>query len=64
MAAKIDKELCCYCGGCASVCPKAALELRETYVHVDEKKCVECGTCVRVCPVGAIEVKGQKGEYK
>ncbi len=62
MAAKIDKKLCCYCGGCTSVCPFGALELRETYVVCDPEKCVECGTCVKVCPVGAIEVKGQKGE--
>lgn len=60
MAAKIDKELCCYCGGCASVCPFSALELRETYMHVLDDKCKECGTCVKVCPVGAITVKGMK----
>ncbi len=64
MAAKIDKELCCYCGGCASVCPFSALELKGTYVKCDPEKCVDCGICVKICPVGAIEVKGQRGENK
>ena len=56
MVAVINKELCCYCGGCTSVCPVAALELKETYVQCNEK-CINCGACVKVCPVGAIEVK-------
>ena len=61
MTAKVDKNLCCYCGGCTSICPVAALELKETYIICDAAKCIECGFCEKVCPVGAIKVvRGEK----
>jgi ferredoxin len=60
MTAKINKDLCCYCGGCTSVCPVQALELKETFIHCDAKKCINCGICQKVCPVGAIKVEGKK----
>jgi NAD-dependent dihydropyrimidine dehydrogenase PreA subunit len=60
MTAKADKNICCYCGGCTSVCPVAALSLKETYIVCDEKKCIECGLCERICPVGAIKVERRK----
>ena len=56
MPAKVDREKCMHCGGCVSVCPAMALELREEVLHVYAEKCVSCGNCERVCPVGAIRV--------
>ncbi|MBN3036812.1 MAG: 4Fe-4S binding protein [Candidatus Diapherotrites archaeon] len=56
MTVKIDRQKCCYCGGCTSICPVAALELKET-VLVCHENCVNCGACTKACPVGALEVK-------
>lgn len=56
MTARVDRDICCYCGGCTSVCPTMALKLDETYIKISDEKCKSCGTCVTVCPVSAIEV--------
>lgn len=56
MGWKIDNKKCMHCGGCVSVCPFAALDLKECVVR-DEKLCTLCGTCEKACPVGAITVK-------
>ncbi len=57
MTIKINRNLCCYCGGCSAVCPKNALELKDTWLYFEENLCVKCGNCVKVCPVNALEVK-------
>ncbi|MCD6522621.1 MAG: 4Fe-4S binding protein [Candidatus Diapherotrites archaeon] len=57
MVAVNNREKCLYCGGCVSVCPVMAIELKETQIVIDKDKCINCGACVRVCPVGAMEVK-------
>jgi ferredoxin len=53
----IDRNKCCYCGGCVGVCPKDALTLMETYISADEAKCVSCGACVKFCPVDALKLE-------
>ena len=53
---EIDKNKCCYCGGCVGVCPRDALTLMETYISVDEAKCIGCGACVKFCPVDALKL--------
>ncbi len=53
----VDKTKCIYCGGCASVCPVACLELIETYIQCDQDMCIKCGNCVKFCPAGAITLK-------
>ena len=50
-----EKESCCGCGACSSVCPKACIRLQKdeegfTYPIVDETLCIECGLCEKVCP--------------
>ena len=50
-----NKGLCTACGGCAAVCPKAAVTMRENpagfmVACVDEALCVDCGLCRKVCP--------------
>ncbi|MCW4008111.1 MAG: 4Fe-4S binding protein [Candidatus Bathyarchaeota archaeon] len=55
MAWSINSKLCLRCGGCVSVCPTAALELRDNIVH-DMALCTLCGVCAKACPVEAIKV--------
>lgn len=49
----VDRQRCCYCGGCVSVCPVGALHLAETRLLVDDT-CTDCGLCLAACPVGAL----------
>jgi digeranylgeranylglycerophospholipid reductase len=49
----LDAALCCYCGGCVSVCPEDAIRLAETRLVIGET-CTRCGLCVKACPVGAL----------
>jgi|GEM_PF-2231730 len=51
---QVNRDTCCYCGGCVGVCPVDALELEETVLKVSEK-CTECGICAKFCPVGALK---------
>jgi ferredoxin len=51
----INNNKCLRCGGCVSVCPTAALELRDNILH-DQKLCTNCGICEKACPVEAIKV--------
>lgn len=53
MMLKINKRKCLKCGGCVSVCPANALELKSDLM-LDPKKCTKCKICVDFCPVGAL----------
>ena len=55
MAWNINNNKCLRCGGCVSVCPTAALELKDNTIN-DVKLCTLCGICEKFCPVGAIKV--------
>lgn len=54
-------DFCFYCGTCANVCPRGAIELLDTgKVKIDEN-CIQhitneprCRICIKACPVGAI----------
>ena len=56
MAWSIESRKCIRCGGCVSVCPFGALELKEQILH-DGSLCTNCGICQNVCPVKAIKVE-------
>ena len=56
MAWSINNKKCARCGGCVSVCPFGALELKEDIIF-NEKLCTLCGICEKACPLGAIKVK-------
>lgn len=50
-----EKEKCCGCTACYSVCPQMAIQMIADedgfkYPVVDKDKCVECGLCEKVCP--------------
>jgi ferredoxin len=55
MTWNINNDKCLRCGGCVSVCPVAALELKDNVIN-DAKLCTLCGICEKFCPVGAIKV--------
>jgi len=57
MAAKWNKAKCIRCGGCVGVCPKSALDLKESGIEVNEAECIDCGACAKFCPVGALKVE-------
>ena len=50
-----EKDKCCGCGACVTVCPKEAVRLRDDMFHmeavIDEKSCIGCKKCEAVCPV-------------
>lgn len=51
-----DKEMCCGCTACSSICPTGAIEMVEDeegflYPSIDKEKCIECGLCKRTCPI-------------
>lgn len=51
-----EKNLCTGCGACAFVCPREAIDMRETeigivYPIIDEEKCISCKKCQKVCPI-------------
>ena len=54
MAYKINKEICISCGGCAALCPVAAVAFKDGAYEIDPSKCVGCKSCAENCPVEAI----------
>jgi len=59
----INRDKCCYCGGCVGICPEEALTLMETELQIDQDKCTLCEICVDLCPVKALGV-GKEGLAK
>lgn len=52
----VDKDKCCGCSACISVCPKGCISMSEDkegflYPIIDSVKCIDCGLCEKVCPV-------------
>lgn len=52
----IDKQDCCGCHACASVCARHSITMQEDnegflYPKVDTSTCTDCGLCEKVCPV-------------
>ena len=51
-----DKQDCCGCHACASVCARHSINMQEDnegflYPVVDASTCSDCGLCEKVCPV-------------
>ncbi len=56
-----NKNECCGCSACLSVCPKSAITMKEDeegflYPQIDEEKCINCNLCVKVCPFKEKEI--------
>lgn len=49
-----DENMCAGCWACVDICPKNAIEIKDTLVaynaYIDGKKCVECNLCHKTCP--------------
>ncbi len=56
MSLELNQEKCLACGGCVSLCPKDALEIKNGELTINHDKCVKCGTCVKFCPVKALKI--------
>lgn len=51
-----DKEHCCGCAGCSTICPFGAIKMEydeEFFLHpvVDMDLCKNCGKCEKACPI-------------
>ena len=60
MAIKIDKNLCTGCYACVTVCPEAAIFVRDKKAEADNKLCVNCGMCQQECLEKAIVILAGK----
>jgi Fe-S-cluster-containing hydrogenase component 2 len=60
MAVKWNKAKCIRCGGCVGICPKSALDLKESGIEVNAEECIDCGACEKFCPVGAMKIEKAK----
>jgi heterodisulfide reductase subunit A len=58
--AKIDKDLCTWCGACAEACPFDAIKTvkddKKDIAAINNSVCKGCGMCLPVCPVDAINL--------
>ena len=55
-----NKNNCCGCFACSSVCPKHCIQMVEDeegfrYPEVDKDICVDCHLCEKVCPIINVE---------
>ena len=51
-----NKEDCCGCTACYSICPQIAIQMVEDgegfeYPIIDEEKGIKCYLCLSVCPI-------------
>ncbi len=45
-----DKNLCCNCGLCVSICPVNAITFSDDTFIIDDDTCFKCGLCYTCCP--------------
>lgn len=62
-----QKEECCGCTACYSICPVSAIDMRADeegflYPKIDIEKCFGCFSCLRVCPIRAMD-EDKKEEF-
>lgn len=49
-----NKEDCCGCAACCTICPKQAIKMIEDeegflYPMIEATKCIRCYKCIQVC---------------
>ena len=49
-----NKENCCGCSACCSICPSHAISMKTDnegflYPEIDSSKCIRCNKCLSVC---------------
>ena len=57
---EINHDRCIQCVGCASVCPKLAIELVGLRMKTYPEKCISCKACIRACPADCIKLIDKK----
>ncbi len=62
-----EKEKCCGCGACYSICPVSCINMKYDkegflYPVIDTKKCIECSSCINVCPSLTDSASGDNNE--
>jgi len=45
-----EKNLCCGCGLCVSICPVNAIDYSGGTFEIDDNLCINCGLCYSACP--------------
>jgi len=53
----IPTEKCTACGQCVEICPKQAIQIKESRASVDYTKCIACYCCHEICPYEAIKLE-------
>lgn len=60
ITAKVDKNLCTWCGICTEACPFDAIKIvkdeAKDVAGINNSVCKGCGMCLPVCPVNAIDL--------
>jgi len=46
----LEKNLCCGCGLCISICPVNAIDYSEGFFEINDDLCINCGLCFSACP--------------
>ena len=46
----LEKNLCCGCGLCISICPVNAIDYSEGFFEINDDLCIDCGLCFSACP--------------
>lgn len=59
MTVAINKEICGFCLGCATICPKNVFKVENQQLIIEEG-CIDCGLCIECCPVKAISTIERK----
>jgi len=55
----VNWDKCVQCGACVTICPTAALYVKDRKtmeVAFDSEKCIACELCIKPCPPRAIEL--------
>lgn len=60
-----DKNTCCGCGACKSICPKLAISMKNDeygykYPNIDSKLCIECHLCEKICAFKNTSISNKK----
>jgi heterodisulfide reductase subunit A len=62
LVAKVNEDLCTWCGACLEACPYGAIERMDAggkeVARVNAVLCKGEGACVPICPMRAIDVEG------
>jgi heterodisulfide reductase subunit A len=66
LVAKVNADLCTWCGACMEACPYDAVQLTtidgKEIAEISAILCKGEGACVPICPKQAIDIEGYTGE--